>query len=146
MLRPYNFLNVVVPVLKEFRPAAIWLFAVETREQYSKVIPSLKEECKEWGVTIFIQVGSVKGAREAIEDGADVVVVQGTDAGGHQFAQGASLVALLPEVVDMLKADFDTSQVSVIAAGGIVDGRGIAAAQALGLKPCSLHLSRFSNL
>jgi nitronate monooxygenase len=81
---------------------------------------------------VFVQVGSVKAAREVIEDGADVIVVQSTDAAGHQFAQGASLIALLPEVVDMLRNEFEESQVCVIAAGGIMDGRGIAAAQALG--------------
>lgn len=133
MLRPENFLQGIIPVLHEHRPAAVWLFAVESRQQYSNVIPSLKKEGKAWGLRVFVQVGSVKGAREAVEDGADVVVVQGIDAGGHQFAQGASLIALLPEVMDMLKEEFRDSQVAVIAAGGIMDGRGIAASQALGL-------------
>ena len=68
-----------------------------------------------------------------MEDGCDVVVVQGTDAGGHQWAQGASLITLVPEVRDMLKQDFNGSNVAVIAAGGIVDGRGVAAQLALGM-------------
>jgi len=67
-----------------------------------------------------------------VEDGSDVLVVQGTDAGGHQRAQGASLITLLPEVVDMLAEEFKDSHVAVVAAGGIMDGRGIAAAQMLG--------------
>jgi hypothetical protein len=88
---------------------------------------------------VFVQVGSVQDAREAVEDGTDVLVVQGTDAGGHQWAQGASLITLLPEVVDMLAEEFKDSHVAVVAAGGIMDGRGIAAAQMLG-KIFSIHL------
>jgi collagenase-like PrtC family protease len=88
---------------------------------------------------VFVQVGSVQDAREAVEDGTDVLVVQGTDAGGHQRAQGASLITLLPEVVDMLAEEFKDSHVAVVATGGIMDGRGIAAAQMLG-KIFPIHL------
>jgi nitronate monooxygenase len=59
-------------------------------------------------------------------------VVQGTDAGGHQWAKTASLITLLPEVIDMLADEFPGSHVQVIAAGGIMDGRGVAAAMVLG--------------
>lgn len=74
----------------------------------------------------------MQSAREAVEDGCDVVVAQGVDAGGHQWAQGAGLMSLLPEVVDMLAAEHKAKEVAVIAAGGIMDGRGIAAGLALG--------------
>lgn len=81
---------------------------------------------------MFVQVGSVEAARQATKDGADVLVVQGVDAGGHQWAKGASLVTLLPEVVDMLAAEFKGNEVQVLAAGGVMDGRGVAAALVLG--------------
>jgi enoyl-[acyl-carrier protein] reductase II len=59
----------------------------------------------------------------AEEGGADVVVAQGTEAGGHTGEIGA--LALVPQVVDAV-------QIPVLAAGGIVDGRGVVAALALG--------------
>ena len=133
MLQPENFLQGIAPLLKEHRPAAVWLFAVASREVYTNVIPLLKIEGESWGMKVFVQVGSVQAAREVTKDGADVIVVQSTDAGGHQFAQGASLITLLPEVIDMLRNEFKELQVPVIAAGGIMDGRGIAAAQVLGV-------------
>ncbi len=86
-------------------------------------------------------------AREAARLGADVVVAQGSDAGGHQFAGNAGVVSLVPEIVDMLRAEFSSTTASsssssgkdgdggppvVWAAGGIADGRGVAAALALG--------------
>lgn len=146
MFRPKNFLESIVPVLHEYRPAAVWLFAAENRAQYTNIIPLLKAEGKAWGLKVFVQVGSVKDAREAVEDGTDVLVVQGTDAGGHQLARGAGLMALLPEVVDILKEEFEDSQVSIIAAGGIMDGRGIAAAKALGRYTLTFIRSRSLRL
>lgn len=80
----------------------------------------------------MVQVGSVAAAREAAAHGADVVVAQGTDAGGHQWASGAGVVSLAPEVADALRDGFPGREVAVWAAGGIADGRGVAAAMALG--------------
>ena len=133
--RPANFIQGIVPVLSEHRPAAVWLFAPATRDQHAEIIPALKTAGITWGLKVFVQVGNLQSAREAVEDGADVLVVQGTDAGGHQWAKGTSIVSFLPEVVDMLDEDFKDSSISVIAAGGIMDGRGIAAALALGNVP-----------
>jgi ribosomal protein L30/L7E len=61
----------------------------------------------------------------------DVLVIQGTDAGGHQWAQGASLISLLPEVRDLLSSAQNTTT-AILAAGGIVDERGCVAALGLG--------------
>jgi nitronate monooxygenase len=76
------------------------------------------------GARLICQVQTVSQAREATEAGADVIVAQGTEAGGH----GASepLFTLLPQVIDACP---DTV---VVAAGGIADGRGMAAALMLG--------------
>jgi len=67
--------------------------------------------------------GKVRHAIKAERAGADVVSAQGTEAGGHTGEVGT--LALVPQVVDAVK-------IPVLAAGGIADGRGIAAALALG--------------
>jgi len=69
--------------------------------------------------------GKVEHARRAVDAGCDLVVAQGTEAGGHT-GQVASL-PLVPQVVDAVG-----DRVPVVAAGGIFDGRGLAAALALG--------------
>jgi nitronate monooxygenase/enoyl-[acyl-carrier protein] reductase II len=70
------------------------------------------------------QVGDVRSAELALEAGADVVVAQGWEAGGN--AGWVGTLVLVPQVVDA------AGDVPVLAAGGIADGRGIAAALALG--------------
>jgi NAD(P)H-dependent flavin oxidoreductase YrpB (nitropropane dioxygenase family) len=77
------------------------------------------------GVKVFEQVGSVDDAVRAVDDGVDVVVAQGQEAGGHNFATLPTF-ALVPLVVDAV------SPALVLAAGGIADGRGLAAALMLG--------------
>jgi len=79
---------------------------------------------REAGARLISQVQTVAQAREAAEAGADVIVAQGTEAGGHGMTE--PLFTLLPQVVD---ACADTP---VVAAGGIADGRGLAAAMMLG--------------
>ena len=73
----------------------------------------------------MMSVGSVAEAVRAAEAGADVIVAQGWEAGGHVRGTTATL-ALVPAVVDAV------APVPVVAAGGIADGRGLAAALALG--------------
>jgi enoyl-[acyl-carrier protein] reductase II len=75
------------------------------------------------GITIMVMTGKVKHAVRAEQAGADVVAAQGTEAGGHTGEIGT--LALVPQVVDAVK-------IPVVAAGGIVDGRGLVAAFALG--------------
>lgn len=79
------------------------------------------------GVKIVPQVGSFESAKQAIDAGADGIIVQGREAGGHVIGQD-NLISLVPRVVDLV-GDRD---IPVIAAGGIVDGRGYVAALALG--------------
>jgi nitronate monooxygenase len=76
------------------------------------------------GAKLIVQVQTVQAAVEAAQLGVDVVVAQGTEAGGHGAAR--SLFSLLPAVVDAVQP------MPVVAAGGICDGRGLAAALALG--------------
>ena len=76
------------------------------------------------GARLICQVQTVAQAREAVEAKADIIVAQGTEAGGHGMSE--PLFTLLPQVVDACP---DTP---VVAAGGIADGRGLAAALLLG--------------
>jgi enoyl-[acyl-carrier protein] reductase II len=77
------------------------------------------------GVRVVEQVGSVEDARRAAGDGVDVVVAQGQEAGGHNFGTLPTF-ALVPLVADAVAPTL------VLAAGGIADGRGLAAALMLG--------------
>src|SRR3954447_18420406 len=77
------------------------------------------------GVRVFEQVGSVAAAKRAADDGVDVIVAQGLEAGGHNYATLPTF-ALVPMVVDAV------APALVLAAGGIADGRGLAAALMLG--------------
>ncbi|PLB55290.1 putative 2-nitropropane dioxygenase family oxidoreductase [Aspergillus steynii IBT 23096] len=121
-----------VALVAEYRPAAVWLFGNKRRDQHQTLVAQLKAVGQAWGLQVIAQVGNVSLAREAVQDGIDILAVQGTDAGGHQFRQGASLMTLLPDVADMLSSEFPDRRVPILAAGGIMDGRGVAASLALG--------------
>lgn len=83
---------------------------------------------KRAGALAICQVQSLGQAREALAQGADIIVAQGSEAGGHG-ARRATL-PLVPAVVDLVAAS--GRDVPVVAAGGIVDGRGLAASLMLG--------------
>jgi NAD(P)H-dependent flavin oxidoreductase YrpB (nitropropane dioxygenase family) len=76
------------------------------------------------GTKVLSLVGNVKNARRVAAAGVDVVVAQGTEAGGHTGR--VATMALIPQVVDAV------APTPVVAAGGIADGRGIVASLALG--------------
>ena len=76
------------------------------------------------GALLINQVQTVEQAQRAVEAGVDAIIAQGNDAGGHTGV--IPLMPLLPQIVDV------AGEVPVLAAGGIGDGRGLAAALMLG--------------
>ena len=92
----------------------------------------LLERVRETGAKILCSATTVREARYLADKGVDAVIAQGAEAGGHRgmfltddVASQIGTFALVPQIVDAV-------DVPVIAAGGIADGRGIAAAFALG--------------
>ena len=80
---------------------------------------------KEAGLTVFHVVPSLKGALRAIEAGVDGLIVEGGEGGGFKNPQDVASMVLIPQVCEAV-------DVPVVAAGGITDGRSMAAAFALG--------------
>lgn len=114
-----------VPALLEqalsHRPAAMML-------SFADPMP-FAETVRAAGVPLICQVHDGEHARRALAAGAAALVVQGTDAGGHGLPKRGT-ITLVPEIVDLVARD--RPDVLVLAAGGIADGRGIAAALMLG--------------
>lgn len=119
-------------------PAAIWLFAPARASTLAEWTHALRDLYHPHPAPrIWIQIGSVADAVSAAKTCApDVLVVQGGDAGGHGLAGAAGVVALLPEVFDAVAAAVAAGEAervpALVGAGGIVEGRGVAAAVALG--------------
>ncbi|HZD40699.1 MAG TPA: nitronate monooxygenase, partial [Terriglobales bacterium] len=101
----------------ERKPAAVMLSFGDPRPY--------AEPIKRSGAVLICQIQSVALAREAVSAGADILVAQGSEAGGHGIARG--IASLVPEVLDAIG-----DNIPVVAAGGIADGRGLAAALMLG--------------
>lgn len=80
------------------------------------------------GVPLICQIQTLAQARQALDVGADIIVAQGSEAGGHGASRGT--FALTPAIADLVSEQ--SPQTLVIAAGGVADGRGLAAALMLG--------------
>jgi nitronate monooxygenase len=80
------------------------------------------------GIPLICQVQSLALARDAVAAGADIIVAQGTEAGGHGAARAT--LTLVPEIADYLAKESPAT--ILVAAGGIADGRGLAAVLMLG--------------
>jgi NAD(P)H-dependent flavin oxidoreductase YrpB (nitropropane dioxygenase family) len=117
----------------------LWCFILDVAPQFLDVaieerVPSVTlsfgvpgkhaARAKEAGLTVLHQVQTVTGARAAASAGVDAIIAQGGEAGGHTGT--VATMALVPQAVDV------AGGIPVLAAGGIADGRGLAAALALG--------------
>ncbi|KAL5404699.1 hypothetical protein PMIN03_008967 [Paraphaeosphaeria minitans] len=120
----------VAPVIREFQPAVLWLFAAPQLDDYGAWVAALREASP--ASSVWIQVGTVEAALHVARTARpDAMCLQGADAGGHGFERGAGIVSLVPEAADAL-ARAGHGDVPLLASGGVVDGRGVAAALALG--------------
>ncbi len=81
------------------------------------------------GIPLICQVSTVGEAARALDDGADLLVAQGSEAGGHGTHRRSTLT-LVPEVCDLVSQR--RTGTPVLAAGGVADGRGLAAAMMFG--------------
>ncbi len=112
-------------VLEEFKPAVVsFHFGLPSAELLARV--------RAWGSKIFSSATTVEEARWLAARGVDAIIAQGVEAGGHRgiflsndLTTQVGTIALLPQIVRAVK-------LPVIAAGGIADARGVAAAMALG--------------
>jgi nitronate monooxygenase len=102
----------------EHRPAAVML-SFGDPAPHARLV-------RDAGATLILQVTDLDEARQALDAGADVIVAQGSDAGGHGGRDAIGTMSFVPSVVDL------AGPTPVLAAGGIADGRGLAAALALG--------------
>ena len=97
-------------------------------------------EAHEVGAKVTAMITTVDEARKVADGGADVVIAQGSEAGGHRstFALNQNGDAHLIGTIALVPPVVDSVTVPVVAAGGIMDGRGIAAALTLGAQGVSL--------
>jgi nitronate monooxygenase len=102
------------------RPAALMLSFGEVEPHAARI--------KAHGIPLICQVQGMKYLRAAVDAGADVIVAEGCEAGGHSGTRGT--FTLVPEAADYLAAH--APETVLVAAGGVGDGRGLAAALMLG--------------
>lgn len=111
--------SLLADVLKH-RPAAVMLSFGDPRP--------FVDEIRSSGAVLICQCQNMEHVADALEVGADVIVAQGAEAGGHGALRGT--ITLVPEVADCIATQ--APDTLLLAAGGIADGRGLAAALVLG--------------
>jgi enoyl-[acyl-carrier protein] reductase II len=100
----------------------------------ARLVPRLKDA----GLTVFHVVPSLRGALKAVAAGVDGLVVEGVEGGGFKNPDGASTMVLVPLIASEV-------EVPVVAAGGIVDGRSMAAALALGAEGAQMGTAMLAS-
>lgn len=128
-------------ILRKWKVCAVWFFGAAETEDYGRWVDGVKGI--DGRIQIWVQVGAVEeavGVCQAVRP--DVLVLQGADAGGHGLGGRAGIMTLLPEVVERLREQGlrkdEEDKPALVAAGGIVNGRGMAAVLALGAQGAAL--------
>ncbi|KAJ9662029.1 hypothetical protein H2198_001571 [Neophaeococcomyces mojaviensis] len=123
-------MRLAASLVKTHQPCAAWLFAPRNgQEEIDSWTSSIRNASP--NTQIWLQVGTLHEAVIATQskNRPDVLVIQGSEAGGHGRAtDGTSIMTLFPEVADKIR----DSGIPLLAAGGIADGRGVVAALGLG--------------
>jgi nitronate monooxygenase len=129
-------MKTAVSAIGTHKPCAAWLFAPRNgQEEFDTWTKQIRDASP--GTQVWIQVGTLHEAIQALNSKSppDVLVIQGAEAGGHGRAtDGIGIITLLPEVFDAAQSH----HIPLVAAGGIMDGRGAAAALALGASGIAL--------
>ena len=110
----------VLDLTIEMKPHAVFL-SFGNPKKHAKKIKANK-------IPLICQIQTLRDAKNALDCGADIIVAQGSEAGGH--GEKRSTMSLVPEVADLISTQYP--EVLLCAAGGIADGRGLAAALMLG--------------
>ncbi|CAG7924134.1 unnamed protein product [Penicillium olsonii] len=122
--------GIAAAAIEKYKPCAVWLYAPKQgSKDYSDWSSRIRQASPE--TQIWIQIGTLQEAKQLLQlsEQPDVVVVQGAESGGHGRANDSmGLMSLFPEVADAMAS----SRIPLFAAGGIADGRGLAAAMCLG--------------
>lgn len=100
----------------------------------ARLVPRLKDA----GLTVFHVVPSLRGALKAVAAGVDGLVVEGNEGGGFKNPDSASTMVLVPLIASEV-------EVPIVAAGGIVDGRSMAAAMCLGAEGAQLGTAMLAS-
>jgi nitronate monooxygenase len=151
--------NEALRILRRYRVAAVWLFAprdgmgdllvwvdrvrgLYQEEQMEDVDDSKSKSKETTAPQIWIQISSIAETTTALKHlHPDVLVIQGSDAGGHGLARSASLITLLPEVSNLIAEHYTPSTKTVLnehqpptllAAGGLTNGLTLSATLLLG--------------
>jgi nitronate monooxygenase len=135
-------LDIAASTVRKYKPAAAWLFVPKTgQSEVDQWTSELREASP--STKIWLQVGSVAEAVAAAKSkhAPDVLVLQGIDAGGHGLRKGAGIISLLPEVSDALRSI--GANIPLFGAGGIADGRGVAAVLGTGVAAGAVMGTRF---
>lgn len=125
-------LGTAAQLIQQYRPCVVWLYAPnDEKKDYISWSSEIRHASPE--TAIWIQIGTIREVQQLLEMPKlpDAIVIQGSEAGGHGRAEdGMGLLTLFPEVADLVRER--GHQIPLLAAGGIADGRGVAAALCLG--------------